>query len=74
MAGTSQHDKHMEDFMRAEVFVLCIKDGKLKSINDAANGINNAACKKPVEACSWERVENRYKGQYAKPSHSNVEN
>lgn len=62
----------MEDLVGAEVFVARIEKGKLQAVDDASDGVDNAACKEPSEACSWQGVKNGDKCKYAKPAHSDV--
>ena len=48
MAGAPQHNKHMENLMRTEIFMLCIKDGKLEGVNHSADGVDDTSGQKPA--------------------------
>lgn len=47
MACTAAHNKQVEDLMASEIFVFQIEDRELKRIDDAADGIDDAAGKQP---------------------------
>ncbi len=49
VADASAHDKQMEDFMGAEVFMPGIKKREFQCINHAADGIYDASCQQPKE-------------------------
>ena len=51
MAEASAHHKQMENFMRAEILMLCIEKRKLQGIDNAADGVDDAAGKKPAKGC-----------------------
>lgn len=38
------HYEEMENFMRTEVLMMGIEKGKLQSINDTSDGINDTSC------------------------------
>lgn len=72
VANASAHYEKMKYFMGAEIFMKRIKNRKLQGINHAADGIDDAACKKPAKRSMGKRVPKRSKYQKANPSHSNV--
>lgn len=72
MAGTSEHNENMKDFVGAEVFVAGIKNGNFQSVNNTADGIDDAACQQPSKAGSGERAEDRHECQHTQPSHSDI--
>ena len=43
VAGAADHTKEVEHFVRAERFVAGIEEGEFQSVDDAANGIDDAA-------------------------------
>ena len=49
MADASAHNKQMKDLMRTEMDMLWIEKGKLQSIDDASNRINDPPRKQPQE-------------------------
>ena len=55
------HNKYMKNLMRAEVPVAGIEDWKLQGIDDAADGVDDAAGKKPSKPGSGECVDDRNK-------------
>ena len=49
MAEAPAHDKEMENFVRAEIFVAGVKKRQFQRVDDSADGIDDAACQKPAE-------------------------
>ena len=49
VAYAAAHDKQMEYLMRSEILMAIIKQREFQGINDAANGIDNTAGKKPLK-------------------------
>lgn len=56
MAGASAHDKQMEDLMGAEIFVACVEQRKLQRVDNAADGVDDAACEQPAKCRRGERI------------------
>ena len=50
MAEASGHDKQMEDLMGTEIPVSGIEERKLQRIDDAADGVDDAAGNTPEES------------------------
>ena len=49
MTEAAAHDKQMENFVGTEIFVFGIEDRQLQRVDDAADGINDAAGQEPAE-------------------------
>lgn len=73
MAEASEHDEYMKNFMGTEIFMPGVKNWQLQGIDDSAYGVDNSSCEKPVEACPGKSLENRDKGKYTKPAHTDIE-
>ena len=43
MADTSAHNKEVEDFVAAKIFVKLVKEGQLQGVDNAAYGANALA-------------------------------
>ena len=74
MACASSHDKQMENFMGAEVFMSGIEQWYFQCVDDAADGVDDSSCQQPAECRSGQCVENLGKCQYTQPAHSDVDN
>ena len=72
VAEAAAHDKQMEDFMGTEIFVPSVKYRQLHSVNNAADGVNNAAGQKPQKSACGQCVQNPGKRQEANPAHANI--
>ena len=72
MAGTSKHNEDVKDLMGTKILMSGIKKRKFQTIDDAADGVNNASCEKPAETGTRKRVKNRDKGKDAQPSHTDI--
>ena len=49
MTHAPAHHKQVEDLMGAKVFMFLVKDRKLQSIDQSANGVDDPASQKPSE-------------------------
>ena len=74
MADAAAHNKQVENLMGAEEFVLSVKNGKLQGIDHTADGIDDAACKKPAEGGMREHVPERSEDAETYPPHGNINN
>ena len=74
MAGTSAHDKQVENLVAAKILVLVVKDRELLCIDDSSDRVNNAARKKPCKFASGQIVQNLAESKYTGPPHSDVKN
>lgn len=58
--------------MGTEKGVLSIKNGELQGIDYTADGVDDAACKKPSECGVGQDVPQRTEDSHAYPAHSNI--
>lgn len=73
VTGASCHNEQMKDLMTSEIFMTVIEDREFQCINDAANRVNDTACKKPSERCRGQCVQDLGKGENTGPSHSDIQ-
>ena len=73
MADAAAHHKQMKDLMGAEGLMLCVKDGELQCVNDAACGIDKSTGQKPEETGEGKRMKQSAEYQYTDPAHGNVD-
>lgn len=73
VAGASAHDEEMEDLVAAEVLVLAVKDRELQRVDHTAHGVDDASCEEPSEGCRGHVVQDLGEGEYAGPSHPDIE-
>ena len=59
--------------MRAEELMSCIEDRKLQRVDDAADGVDDAAGNKPEESGCGQGSHQRHHGQDAEPSHGDID-
>ena len=74
MAETAAHHKQMEDLMTAEALWKPVKYRQLQSVEDTADGVNDAAGQKPSEGCRRERCHQRLEDQNTCPAHGDIDN
>lgn len=73
VAEASSHYEEMENFVGAEVFVFGIEDGQLQRIDDAAYGVNDAACQQPPKGGRGKGLHDFAESQNAHPAHGDVD-
>ena len=71
---TAAHHKQMEDLMTAEALWKPVKYRQLQSVEDTADGVNDAAGQKPSEGCRRERCHQRLEDQNTGPAHGDIDN
>ena len=59
MTNTAAHNEKVENFVRAEIFMERVENRELERINDAADCVDDTACKQPSECCVRKRVPKR---------------
>ena len=59
--------------MRAEIFMERVENRELERINDAADCVDDTACKQPSECRVRKRVPKRSEYQEANPAHCDVD-
>ncbi len=73
MAEAAAHDKQVENFMTAEIWMGRIEKRKLQSVNDAADRIDDAAGQQPGKLCDRQCVKQLGEGKDACPSHGDIQ-
>ena len=73
MAGTSEHDKEVEDFVAAEILMLTVENRKLQCIDHTADCVEDSAGEKPSEFCTCQIVEDLTECEDTEPSNTNLE-
>lgn len=73
VAGASQHDENMEDFVGAEIFMPLVKQGDLQAVYDAADGVDNSSGQQPSETGGGQSADDGDEGQDAQPAHADVQ-
>lgn len=64
--------KAVKNFMGTEVFMQSVEYRKFAGINDAADGVNNSACKQPAKSMVIKQCNDVREGKHAQPSHGDV--
>lgn len=72
VAKASAHYKQVKDLVGAKEFVSCVKERELQSVDNSADGIDNAACDQPGKSGRGKRLYQRNQRAYTKPSHGDV--
>ena len=57
MAETAAHDKEMKNLMGAEIFMAVVEERQLHRLDNAAQGIDNAAGQEPQKSCRGKRAD-----------------
>lgn len=73
MAYAAAHDEEMENLVGAEARMQSVEDRELQSVDDAADGVDNAARQEPAEGGWGQGVYDLSKGQHAGPAHADIE-
>lgn len=73
VAKAAAHHEQMEDLMTAEAWMAVIEDGQLQGIDDAADGVDDAAGQQPAELCGAQVVPQLREGQDADPAHADIQ-
>ena len=73
MAEAAAHHKQMENLMTAETFWKLVKYRQLKTVKDASDSVNDAACQKPSESCGRKSGYQWFKYQHTGPAHGDID-
>ena len=73
MTEASAHDEQVKEFMRTEILESGVKQRKLQCINNAADGVDDAAGKEPAESCRCQIGNDAADRSQTYPSHGNVD-
>ena len=68
----SAHDEQVENLVGTEIFMPGVENGQFQGVDDAAQGVNNAAGQKPEKPGFRKGADDLGDGQDAYPAHGNI--